>query len=85
MTHNVLGLSIAFAILWMVCAIPAQAFTGTDGNFYSAPWQEQYYHDQQESLKYQNDQATRDFHQSQIQHDNEMKMDSMQREIDDLK
>jgi len=27
MTHNFLGLSIAFAILWMVFAIPAHAET----------------------------------------------------------
>ena len=84
MTHNILGLAIAIAILWMGCSIPARALTGTDGNFYMAPWQEQYYHDEQESLKRSNEQAARDFEQNQIQHDNEMKMDRMQREIDDL-
>ena len=79
MTHNILGLSIAFAILWMVCAIPARA-----ENFYS-PEVEQYFHDQQEHLRYSNDQADRDSQQSQIQHDNDMRLDSMQREIDRLR
>lgn len=77
-------MAVAFAILWMVFAIPAHAFTGTDGNFYAAPWEEQYYRDKDASDRRAIDKMQNDMEQQNVQRENDMKMQKLQNEIDEL-